>query len=162
MSLTSLLSCSLHPHSRSFLLCLRSFSYTTVAATMTTGFSLPDDAHSKSNRQYASNAQNQPNDMQKIDGADQKQTASKPLDFTILGMNSGTAMDGIDCALVRYRQESPESVLHMELLKVRLCFVAQAWQASVLTQSSTMRCPFLNGSNTQSFRCSARPIPRHL
>ena len=65
--------------------------------------------------------------MQKIDGADQKQTASKPLDFTILGMNSGTAMDGIDCALVRYRQESPESVLHMELLKVRLCFVAQAW-----------------------------------
>ncbi|RMY64559.1 hypothetical protein D0862_15319, partial [Hortaea werneckii] len=55
--------------------------------------------------------------MQKIDGADQKQTASKPLDFTILGMNSGTAMDGIDCALVRYRQESPESVLRMELLK---------------------------------------------
>lgn len=40
------------------------------------------------------------------------------LDVTILGMNSGTAMDGIDCALVRYRQASPTEPLHMNIIKV--------------------------------------------
>lgn len=40
------------------------------------------------------------------------------LDLKVLGMNSGTAMDGIDCALVHYRQESPTSPLHMRILKV--------------------------------------------
>lgn len=63
--------------------------------------------------------------------ADLRQPASKPLDCIILGMNSGTAMDGIDCALVRYRQESPEKALHMELLKVRF---------RLLVYSSTGEC----------------------
>lgn len=40
------------------------------------------------------------------------------LDLKILGLNSGTAMDGIDCALVHYRQSSPEAPLHMNILKV--------------------------------------------
>lgn len=44
--------------------------------------------------------------------------ADGSLDLRVLGMNSGTAMDGIDCALVRYRQESPTAPLHMEVLKV--------------------------------------------
>lgn len=41
--------------------------------------------------------------------------ADGTLDITVMGMNSGTAMDGIDCALVRYRQDSPEAPLHMEI-----------------------------------------------
>ena len=44
----------------------------------------------------------------------------RPLDLKVLGMNSGTAMDGIDCALVHYRQESPEAPLHMRIIKVRV------------------------------------------
>ncbi|KAG9855446.1 UPF0075 family protein, partial [Aureobasidium melanogenum] len=43
--------------------------------------------------------------------------ANGSLDITVLGMNSGTAMDGIDCALVRYRQSSPKAALHMEILQ---------------------------------------------
>lgn len=90
---------------------------------MTLEHSLPSGGHEAPNGHSVLNGHGQTNGAAIDSGVGLKQPASKPLDYTILGMNSGTAMDGIDCALVRYRQESPEKPLHMELLKVRLCLM---------------------------------------
>ncbi|CDK26331.1 unnamed protein product [Kuraishia capsulata CBS 1993] len=38
------------------------------------------------------------------------------LDLNVLGLNSGTSIDGIDVVLCNFRQESPESSLHLKIV----------------------------------------------
>ncbi|KAK5293282.1 hypothetical protein LTR99_010209 [Exophiala xenobiotica] len=92
------------------------------------------------------------------------------LDIKVLGMNSGTAMDGIDCALVHYRQASPTAPLHMDLLQYDELPVPQWIKKPVLTmlretQTTPSRMSQLNvqlgimfGEAVQTF-CTKHDIP---
>jgi len=90
-----------------------------------------------------------------------RRRADGSLDLAVLGMNSGTAMDGIDCALVRYRQASPTAPLHMEVLKYDEIPVPQRMKKPILkmlreTQTTPSAMSQLNVQLGQMFANAVR------
>ncbi len=44
-------------------------------------------------------------------------TSGAPLSLRVLGLNSGTSMDGVDCVLCHFTQQSPHDPLHLKIIK---------------------------------------------
>ncbi|PVH90963.1 hypothetical protein DM02DRAFT_388110 [Periconia macrospinosa] len=64
-----------------------------------------------------------------------------PLDLTVLGMCSGAALDGVSCALLRYRQQSPDGPLRMSLFTVRT-LTSLLISTTIDKDNSTRKLPY--------------------
>jgi hypothetical protein len=66
---------------------------------------------------------------------------SPGLDLLILGITSGTAMDDIDFALCRFTQETPESPLCLDLIKVPFNVPPRSGQSLSVCSTTQLLCP---------------------
>jgi hypothetical protein len=64
--------------------------------------------------------------------------SSEPFDLTVLGMSTGTALNSVDCVLLRYQQDSLEEPLHMGVIRV-LIFISWTYKFYSLTTLAVRR-----------------------
>lgn len=81
------------------------------------------------------------------------------LNLLVLGVTSGTAMDDIDFALCRFTQESPESPLCLEIVKVTV-LTGLSIPTHLIVHYSTIRWSCLQKYGPISSPCYEKTQPR--
>ncbi|KAF2122547.1 Anhydro-N-acetylmuramic acid kinase [Lophiotrema nucula] len=61
-----------------------------------------------------------------------RQDAPEPLKLRVLGVYSGKSLDTVDCALVEYNQDSPDTSLHLEVLQYGTVAIPSQIRATML------------------------------
>jgi hypothetical protein len=87
---------------------------------------------------------------------------NNPLDITVLGLCSEAALEGVSCALLRYRQSRPNEPLRMSMLRV--CAITASSEATELTTMPVRRnrCPSpVTDADSEPAARPSRKFERH-
>jgi hypothetical protein len=91
--------------------------------------------------------------VQYANGQSNTTTLQDTLDVRVLGVCSGSGLNQLNFAFVRYRQDSPNAALRLELLRVRATGTAIP---ALLMKNSTARCLLPSKIETISLQPFAR------